>query len=209
MENDFISVIVKKGRLFEVTTNRGDEFHILPKLVKEYKLRSGTEISYQKLENIQQESDGIRAYDYAIYSLTRQAHSIGKLKQKLTRKGFNRDVSHPLIKRLIEEKYLDDRRFAENSVKSLIERKPAGRSYLVAWLRSKLIEQHLAESVVDETLADIDEIDMALKLLKSRRMYLSKFELETARRKAYNYLSRRSITYTAAKEAFIKFAEED
>jgi hypothetical protein len=46
-----------------------------------------------------------------------------------------------------------------------------------------------------------------VELLERKKGSLAKFDLETARKKAYTYLSRRAISYGAAKAAFEKVFE--
>jgi len=99
---------------------------------------------------------------------------------------------------------IDDVVFAREFAESILRNKPAGRSYVIGCLKQKHISHELAKSIVDELFAGVDEFELALRLLRGRWSYFSKFELETARRKAYNYLSRRSIDYRAAKQAFEK-----
>jgi SOS response regulatory protein OraA/RecX len=104
---------------------------------------------------------------------------------------------------------LDDWRYAKNTVDAIMRRKPAGRNYLIGYLQSRHISRNLASAVVEELLGGLDETELASRLLRKRWSYLAKFELETARTKAYNYLSRRSIGYRAAKLAFEKILKEE
>ena len=72
-----------------------------------------------------------------------------------------------------------------------------------------MVPAAIARAIVEESFQDVDEFSLAFRLLESRWAYLSKFDLETARRKAYNYLSRRSISYNAARQAFEKISQEE
>ncbi|GEM_PF-598091 len=141
---------------------------------------------------------------YAIYLLARREYSIGQMHSKLLTKGYEPKAVNALIKALVNEGLLDDERFSRNAVSSMMRRKPAGRAYMLGYLQKKSIPREMALSIIDEFFGQVDEIEMAFKLLQSRARYLSKFDIETARRKAYNYLSRRAIGYNAAREAFEK-----
>ena len=72
----------------------------------------------------------------------------------------------------------------------------------MAVLQRKYINRALAEQVVGNLLANEDETDLAVAALERKWHQLAEFDVETARRKAYNYLSRRGIGYAAAKDAF-------
>ena len=134
--------------------------------------------------------------------LAMRDHSMGELYGKLRRKGFSREVIEPIIGRFRKMGAIDDARFAANAGQSLIERRPCGRSYLVAYLQKKKIERRLAEQTADMLIPGGDEIDPAVAALRSRWNRIAQFELETAQRKAYNYLSRRGFGYAASKAAF-------
>jgi regulatory protein len=141
---------------------------------------------------------------YAIYLLARREYSIGQMRAKLLSKGYEPKAVNALIKVLVKEGLLDDERFAKNAVSSIMRRKPAGRAYMLGYLQKKSISRDMALSIIDKFFGRVDETEMAFRLLQSRIRYLSKFDIETARRKAYNYLSRRAIGYNAAREAFEK-----
>lgn len=171
-------------------------------ILNKYSLRAGLEIDSDRLEKIRLESDRKRAEDYITYLLSKRGYSNGLLRAKMEIKGFEPGVINSTLAQFRKRGLIDDAEFARQTVEAILRRKPAGRGFLTAYLQARHISRQLASTVVDKCLSNIDEIEIAVSLLKGRRRYLAKFELETARRKAYNYLSRRSISYRAAKEAF-------
>jgi regulatory protein len=195
----------KRGDIIAVVN---DEELILPgELQQEYRLKPGMMLSGRELDRMKAESEMIRAEKYAGCLLARREYSAGMLRQKIESRGFARKVADAIISHLEDKNIVNDRRYADLRVRSLLGRKPAGRSFLIADLRRRRIARPLAVSIVDELLGDVDENDMAVKLLAARWPYFSKFDLETARRKAYNYLSRRGIKYEAARLAFNRLWE--
>lgn len=205
----YIKSIARKGKLGIVFLSNDDEFPLLFSLIEEHQLRIGNRIDPPELAKIKTESDYRRADYYLSFILGSRSYSVGQVNQKLTQKGFDKNTRKRIIREYVEKGYLDDTRFARNLINSLMTHKPAGRAYLLAHLRSKYIADHIASEIVDQALENTDEVAMALILLESRRRYLAKFDLETARRKAYNYLSRRSIGYNAARKAFEQFNLEE
>ena len=189
--------------------SNGEELTLDHSIVFKNGIHADSEISRAGLAAMKRESDFMKASNYAAYLLTGGGYSSGSIKTKLALKGFSQQIIDSVIRKLKRDGLLDDLRFAYEYTESLLRRKPAGRDYLVARLRKKYIPAVMAGQVVDELLKDLDETDMALQLLRSRRSYFSKFDLETARQKAYNYLSRRSIGYRAAKQAFERIIEEE
>ncbi|HOP05857.1 MAG TPA: regulatory protein RecX [candidate division Zixibacteria bacterium] len=134
--------------------------------------------------------------------LAMRDHSTGELIGKLRRKGFTREIIDPIIGCYRKTGTLDDARFAAAAGQSLLERQPCGRSYLIAYLRKKQIDRRLAEQTAEMLIPSGDNVASAVSALESRWNRISQFELETAQRKAYNYLSRRGFGYAASKAAF-------
>jgi SOS response regulatory protein OraA/RecX len=171
-------------------------------------LKKGASISISELKELKIRAESIRAEDYALRLLSRRPYSEGMLKRKMREKGFSAKIIFDIIKKLGREGGLDDRAYASQIVESLLRRRPAGRRFLTAYLQAREIPILLATEIVDQYLQNEDEIEMAEKLLRARWGYLSKFGLDAARIKAYNYLSRRSIGYRAARKAFDKLLRE-
>ncbi len=61
-------------------------------------------------------------WNQALRLLARREHSILELRQKLQKKGFDRELIDPLLKRLVEEDWLNERRFSESFTRSRVER---------------------------------------------------------------------------------------
>ncbi|MCP4706937.1 MAG: regulatory protein RecX [candidate division Zixibacteria bacterium] len=201
--------ISKKPGCCQILLSNDEKVILSWDILKKYQLKKGSEIATEDLYEIKTESDLIRAENYCSYLLARREYSSGMLKSKLLSKSYDLDISNTVINKLKQALLVDDNRFARMAIEIILRNKPAGRAYLIAYLKSKYISRELAETVVDEQLENIDEKELAERLLKRRfRQYL-KFDLETARRKAYNYLSRRAIGYGAAKFAFEKICREE
>jgi len=204
-----IEHIRRKGSLCYLGVKDHEDVVVLASVIAQFGITEGTSLTLDQLEQVVTVSDQKRAENYATYLLSRRNYSVGQMMRKLKQKEYAERIIKQIVGDFLAMGMLDDLRFARSMVESMLARKPAGRRYLIAKLRSSLVSLKIAESVVDEYLADTDETELAERLLRLRWRYLSKFDLETARRKAYNYLSRRAIGYRAAKEAFEKLAEEE
>ena len=204
-----IEKIQKKGRHYLVRLLHGSEFLITRKYLDQYGLNSGMKIEPDILDEIKHQSDLQRAEDYLVYLLSRRSYSSGHLMAKMFEKGYDKETIGRIIEKFEEKGLIDDVVFAREFAESILRNKPAGRNYVIGCLKQKHVPHELAKSIVDEIFTGVDEYELAVRLLKGRWSYFSKFELETARRKAYNYLSRRSIGYRAAKQAFENLLNED
>ncbi len=135
--------------------------------------------------------------------------SVGQAKLALKEKGFNSEVIDETIEKFIRVGYLNDRLFAETLVNQTLRERPAGRGFVIAALRKKYIERELAEKVVNERFAAVNEVDLAERLLRKQWWRLKSFDIETARQKGYTHLARRAIGYDSCRAAFDKLAENE
>lgn len=168
----------------------------------EHRLVEGIVLTEGQLRTLHLDSQRFLCGRKAGDLLAMRDHSVGELIGKLRRKGFSREVIEPIVSRYRKMGTLDDARFAAAAGQSLINRRPCGRSYLIAYLQKKQIERRLAEQTADMLIPGGDDSTSAVAALRDRWSRISQFELETAQRKAYNYLSRRGFGYAASKAAF-------
>lgn len=83
--------------------------------------------------------------------LSRRDHSAAEVKAKLARKGFTTDEIAKTVDFLQEKKLLDDARFAQAYVESILRAKPVGPRYLSA----KLKQKEIGESIIQKTLLQV------------------------------------------------------
>lgn len=167
-----------------------------------FQLVNGVVITESQFKLLLGEAQLLLCFDRARNSLAFRAHSVGELIIKLKQKGFSPDEIEPTISKLKDIQLLDDNQYALKLAEKINREKPCGRSILVAQLRKKLIDRELAEKTADMILKETDVVELAIKALSKRIQQFSQFELEEAKKKAYNYLSRRGFSYDAAKKAF-------
>ena len=175
----------------------------------EHRLVEGIVVTPSQVEILQQAAERIGCDDTANRMLTLRSHSIGELKAKLARKGFPEEVIAKVITKYRELGFLDDLEYARERVEAMLRKNPAGRSHLIGHLRKKMVSRSIAEQVVNTVLANEDETALAVKSLSKRWSLFRDLELERARTKAYNYLSRRGISFGAAKAAFERLYQDE
>lgn len=149
-----------------------------------------------------------RADRYLTGKLSRNICSVGQARLSLKKKQFSEKAINGIIERFLRAGFLDDRRFAAEYTHATLTNRPAGRIFLINALREKRIDSELAEEIVDAALSQVDEVDLALTMLRKRWWRLSQMDLESAREKGYTFLSRRSISFAAGKAAFDRLIAE-
>jgi len=115
----------------------------------------------------------------------------GRLKQK----------GHPgiVIARTIDEfegkGLLDDKTFAKLWIGDRISLKPAGKSLIVRELRAKGIGENMIEAAFAEYKGVFDEAELAAPLARRKIAGLKGLEPEKAKKKLFDFLSRRGFSY--------------
>jgi regulatory protein len=111
-------------------------------------------------------------WDYALRVLSARAHSTGELREKLMRRAESAGDVPPLLERLKESGYLDDRRYAESYSTARLENQGFGRSRVLSDLRRKRVAPKLAEEAVHGVYHATDEVALIEDYL--RRKYRGK-----------------------------------
>ena len=165
-------------------------------------------ISAVLLDSINDEAEELQCEAKAVAILSRRDHSVGELKRKLRQKKFSDDAISRAVSIYKKSGLLNDKSYAEKLVSRQLAEKPSGRPFLISLLMSKLIRRELAEETVNLLYQSENELSLAVSALSKRWNQYSQFELEEARRKAYNYLSRKGFSYGIAKDAFEQLKQE-
>ena len=101
--------------------------------------------------------DAAKLYDYALKSLSGRAHSLGELREKLRRRAEESADVEPVLLRLKEAGYLNDRRYAEGFAAARLQNEGHGRMRVLRDLRQHRVAPKLAEQVVQQTFHETDE----------------------------------------------------
>ena len=125
-----------------------------PKIDKEVfllsRLKPGAQISPEELEELEERSDARRAREKALYLLEHRSHSKRELTEKVARSGASRQAAQAAADRLEELGLLDDRAYARDLARELVERKRYGLRRVRQELARKGIRGELAEEVLAE-----------------------------------------------------------
>lgn len=170
--------------------------------VAEHRLVQGVVITLSQADILIAESELFDCDRRAARILGGRDHSVGELKIKLRQRQFSTDAIEQTIKKYKKMGALDDEQYALKLAQRLVSERPCGRPFLIGHLKKKHIPNHLIDKTADMVLTGLEEVALARAAL-DRRWYLwTEFDIETTRKKAYNYLARRGFTYPAAKAAF-------
>ena len=150
-----------------------------------------------------------QAYLRGVSLLAQRDHSSAELGRKLSARGYSAEVIDEAIKKLTNEGYLDDRRFARSWTEYAIR---SGRGYGIRILQDlsrKGISREIALQAIENATAEYPEYD-SLATIVSRRF--SAFDPSIAPRKekqrVYSYLQRRGFSLHSITSFFLNKDKE-
>ena len=125
--------------------------------------------------------------------IARRSRTRKEIRTRLRQKGHREAVVEEVIESLQDLGYLDDAAFAREWCRYRMEDRPMGRRGLRRELSEKGVPRELAEGVVDEAFAGVEEVRLAEDLV--RRRTETGFDLRSPKdcRRMKNYLLRRGF----------------
>lgn len=145
---------------------------------KVYPHTNGKKSSNSKSHN---QNIGVGVYDKAVHLLNMRMHTVGELHQKLRTKGFKDGDIRPVLRQLLEQKFLDDQKFAEIFVDSLKRHKDFGYYGIKAKLLSRKIPSDMAAKALDEYFNLDDELVVARRFVAKQKKLGRKIYEQLAR----------------------------
>jgi regulatory protein len=134
------------------------------------------------------------ALSHAVKLLSAQPYSARKLREKLTGK-FPRDEVDRALRRLQDERLLDDRHYAEDFVRARIVARPRSGFILMRELTQRGVARALAKEVVDRLVPRDDDEGLARELLSRKQTMYRGLDEPTRRRRLIAFLARRGFSY--------------
>jgi regulatory protein len=132
--------------------------------------------------------DSERCYATSLRILRYRWNSAGELERKLRAKGFDRETIESTLRRLAEEKWLDDQRFAGGYVRARLQKR-IGRNRLRRELFRAGVSNEVIEKAVAENVDSEGERARAVAVAEKRLPILIKrYGAEGARNKLTAYL---------------------
>ncbi len=135
-------------------------------------------------------------YDQALTLLGFRARSVAELRRKLLQKGAPADEVEDVIRRLQDQKLLDDADFARQFARNKLLGPGVSRFRIVQELARKGVSRELADRAIEELRAD-DGIDSARaihRVAQKKWVSLAKLGDFTRRRRLYAFLARRGYS---------------
>ena len=164
-------------------------------------LKVGLEISSEKLEELQFESERDKALNYAFGYLSKYRKTEKELRAKLLEKGYLEQIVDYVMAKTKEYKFVDDKGYADSYVETYKRRK--GSRLLKFELKRKGID----EEIVNEIEVDVNEEKEYTKAL-IEKFFRNKEMTKENIQKLYRHLLSKGFSYDTAKSALYEIQNE-
>ncbi len=132
-----------------------------------------------------------KALKYALKILGYRDRSMSEMRQKLTGKGFSKDVVEVTLAYLEEKAYIDDRRLAELLRRDAVERRHFGAQGVRSYLMRRGIAKDIADAMAE---SDNDYLGAAMQLAEKKMRSMGQLDSVTRKRRLLGLLARRGFS---------------
>lgn len=155
-------------------------------------LRTGQELSEEKIEQLQAEESRERAFQQALLFLSYRSRSESEIRQNLRKHEFPEPVIELTLERLREGGLANDNQFARAWVENRTTFRPRSRRLMAMELRQKGLNEEAVSSAVE----DVDDEALAYEAAQKRAVRFKGLEWNEFRKKLSDFLARRGFSYS-------------
>lgn len=170
--------------------------------VMKNRLRVGTSVTEEQLEQIQLQNERSAALDKALNHLTASVKTVKQIRDFLRDKGYTPAVINYVVDKLKEYGFLSDEDYARRFTETYSSKKG------VKLMRVELRRKGVAEEIVDGVLDDVGSQVEAAVVLAKKYMKGKEADLKTVQ-KLYRHLLSKGFTYDDARTAVLSVTNED
>ncbi len=155
-------------------------------------LRTGQELSEEKIEQLQAEESRERAFQQALLFLSYRSRSESEIRQNLRKHEFPEPVIETTLERLRQGGLANDNQFARAWVENRTTFRPRSRRLMAMELRQKGLNEEAVSSAVE----NVDDEALAYEAAQKRAVRFKGLEWNEFRKKLSDFLARRGFSYS-------------
>jgi len=152
-------------------------------------LQVGQILGEEKIASLKNDDELEMAYLRAINFLSYRSRSSREIRQNLRKYEVPEPLIEPVIERLEEKNFLNDKEFAQNWVENRNTFRPRGRRALSIELRQKGISDETIQTTLDE-LVDEEKLVYQAGIKKARKLARRELEWQDFRKKTCRIFSK-------------------
>lgn len=173
-------------------------------------LKKNVEIPADHFDFLIRENQKYHIKKKAFSLIARRLHSASEIRMKLRQKKYDKELVEEVINDLSANKYIDDKKFADEFADEKIRLKLWGKSKIKNELMKRGIDLQIISDVLDEKFQEGNDINNAVELAEKKFNTLRGRNLEEIKlkQKLYAFLSARGYDYETSKDAVDKIIGE-
>lgn len=150
---------------------------------------------YKKKDYVRKDNEENRglALNYSLKYLSFRNRSIKEVYDYLIRKNFTDETINPVLKRLVDMKFLNDEEFARSWIESRQKYKGKSKYILKNELRMKGVNSETIEPLLAEA---IDDLETARIAFEKKKKTLLKLDPEEFKKKMTGFLGRKGFSWS-------------
>ena len=197
---DTVLDIKKRPGCKLVSLKGGEQIKVPNALFRLYTLKVNDPIDPDNYRLLLKKSEALYALETAVSILEMRDKSRGEIMNKLLDAGYSEQAAQAACDILISAGYLNDRRYAANTLERL------NKKYGAIRLKQELRQRDIGEDLIEELLLDADkDAQMEAAFLQAKKTLKGKTgEKKDLYRKAYAALARRGYTPDVVKSALLQ-----
>jgi regulatory protein len=181
----------RQGKRVNVFLDGRFAFSLEAEVAVKHGLEMGQELSEGDIEALTRADLRHRCLNAALLYLSYRPRSEAELRQRLHWRGFDGDNVETALAKLREQGLVDDLAFAQFWKDNREAFRPRSR-----WLtKLELRQKGVADNIIDQVVANVDEEDSAYRAAVSRARSLPRSDYQSFRRRLGEYLKRRGFSY--------------
>ncbi len=115
---------------------------------------------FKKAKPLKKPDDVEHAYNYVLFLLNLRLRTEGEIRKKMQTRGYISTVIDEIVQRLIQERLVDDERYAE----IFIENMKSYKQYGVFQMKKKLMEKLLPKDIIENKLSELVSVSEERKI---------------------------------------------
>ena len=179
-----------KGTTYEVEIDESRKLSLHIDIITDFSVRTGMELEREELRKIVYASNFRRAYQRALFLLDYRDYSAKEMTEKLIKTYKSETLCSAVLKKLKENGFIDDVRYAERMARKLVETRKFGYRRAKREIMLKGIDQFTAE----DALAVYDDrfSENLMELLKTKH---SRYLTDSSDRKSIEKVKNALVRY--------------
>ena len=174
----------KKNGMYTVTLEDNNKITVHEDLILKYDLLIKKEIDDSLKEEILEENKIYEVYEISVNYINKRLRSIKELSNYLSKKEYSEDIISNVIELLINQGYLDDKRYATSYVNDRINLSVDGPNKTRKYLEDNNIDSSIIEEAMLNYSSDLEEdrieklVNKQIKLNKNKGSNLLKRKIQ-------------------------------